>query len=61
MTNRIRIIKHEVTLDCGSYEVQIPDRPNKYFYWDDVQARGSGRMYWSVIKLLKKQRLRHEK
>ena len=39
MTNRIRIIKHEVTPDCGSYEVQIPGRPSKYFYWDDVPAR----------------------
>jgi hypothetical protein len=38
MTNRIRIIKHEVTPDCGSYEVQIPGRPSKYFYWDDVPA-----------------------
>jgi hypothetical protein len=39
MTNRIRIIKHEVTPDCGSYEVQIPGRPSKYFYWDEVPAR----------------------
>ena len=39
MTNHIRIIKHEATPDCGSYEVQIPRRPSKYFYWDDVPAR----------------------
>ncbi len=39
MTNRIRIIKHNVTSDCGSYEVQIPGRPSKYFYWDEAQAR----------------------
>ena len=39
MINRIRIIKHEVTQDCGSYEVQIPGRPSKYFYWDEVPAR----------------------
>ena len=39
MINRIRIIKHEVTPDCGSYEVQIPGRPSKYFYWDEVPAR----------------------
>jgi len=39
MTNRIRIIEHEVTIDCGSFEVQIPGRPSKYFYWDEVPAR----------------------
>ena len=61
MTNRIRIIKHEVTPDCGSYEVQIPGRPSKYFYWDDVPAwRFMGDLS-SVSKLWKKQRLRHER
>jgi hypothetical protein len=39
MTHRIRIIKHNVTSDCGSYEVQIPGRPSKYFYWDEAHAR----------------------
>jgi hypothetical protein len=39
MTNRIRIIKHEVAPDCGSYEIQIPGRPSKYFYWDNVYPR----------------------
>jgi hypothetical protein len=37
---RIRIIRHEIVSDCGSYEVRFPDgRPSKYFYWDDQPSR----------------------
>jgi hypothetical protein len=37
---RVRIIRHEIVPDCGSYEVRFPDgRPSKYFYWDDVPSR----------------------
>jgi len=39
MFDRIRIIKHEAVPDCGSFEVQLPDRPSQYFYWDDIPAR----------------------
>ena len=36
----IRIIKHEVIRDCGSYEVRFPDgRPSKYFYFDNLLGR----------------------
>lgn len=54
MTNRIRIIKHEATPDCGSYEVQIPGRPSKYFYWDDVPARRLGENLLQHEQALKK-------
>ena len=34
---KIRIIKHEVVPDCGSYEVRFPDgRPSKYFYFENL-------------------------
>ena len=37
MTDRIRIIRHEVVPKCGSYEVRFSDgRPSKYFYWEDI-------------------------
>jgi hypothetical protein len=39
MPDRVRIIKHEVVPDCGSFEVQFLDRPSEYFYWDDIPAR----------------------
>ena len=39
MAKRIRIIKHEISPDCGSYEVQIPSRPSKYFYWDEAPGQ----------------------
>ena len=33
----IRIIKHEVVPDCGSYEVRFPDeRPSKYFCFENL-------------------------
>ena len=37
---RIRIIKHEVVPQCGSYEVRFADgRVSKFFYWDDLTSR----------------------
>jgi hypothetical protein len=34
---KIRVIKHEVVPDCGSYEVRFPDgRPSKYFYFENL-------------------------
>jgi hypothetical protein len=36
----VRLIKHEVIPDCGSFEVRFPDgRPSRYFYWDDLPSR----------------------
>jgi hypothetical protein len=35
----IRIIKHEVVPNCGSYEVRIYGRRSKFFYWDDIPNR----------------------
>ena len=39
MTARIRIIKHEAVPDCGSFEVRLPGRGSKFFYWDDLPSR----------------------
>ena len=40
MTAQIRLIKHEVIPDCGSYEVRFPDgRPSKYFYFENLPSR----------------------
>jgi len=39
MTDRVRIIKHEVIPDCGSYEVRIPGKPSVYFYWENNAGR----------------------
>jgi hypothetical protein len=37
---KIRIIKHEVIPDCGSYEVRFPDgRPSRYFYFENLPSR----------------------
>ena len=34
---KIRVIKHEVVPDCGSYEVRFPDgRPSKYVYFENL-------------------------
>ena len=36
----VRLIKHEVIPDCGSFEIRFPDgRPSRYFYWDDLPSR----------------------
>lgn len=39
MTDRVRIIKHEVIPDCGSFEVRAPGKESVYFYWDDNKGR----------------------
>jgi hypothetical protein len=37
---KIRVIKHEVVPDCGSYEARFPDRrPSKYFYFENLPGR----------------------
>jgi hypothetical protein len=37
---KVRLIKHEVVPDCGSYEVRFSDgRPSVYFYFDDEPGR----------------------
>jgi hypothetical protein len=37
---KIRLIRHEVIPDCGSYELRYPDgRPSKYFYFENVPGR----------------------
>ena len=39
----VRLIKHEVVPECGSYEVRFPDdRPSRYFYWMMFRAAGCG-------------------
>ena len=40
MTDRARIIKHELIPQCGSFEVRYADgRASAYFYWDDLPSR----------------------
>jgi len=39
MPGRIRVRKHEAIPGCGSFEVQLPGRGSKFFYWDDVAGR----------------------
>ena len=40
MTDRIRIVKHELVPQCGSYDVRFADgRESKFFYWDDLPSR----------------------
>jgi hypothetical protein len=39
-TARIRRIKHEAVVGCGSFEVRFADgRESIYFHWDDIPAR----------------------
>jgi hypothetical protein len=35
----VRLIRHEIVPNCGSYEVRQYGRPSLYFYWDDLPAR----------------------
>ena len=36
----IRVVKHEVVPQTGSFEVRFSDgRPSVYFYWDDIPDR----------------------
>ena len=37
--DRVRIIKHEVVPDCGSYEVSVEGQPSRYFYFEDLPSR----------------------
>jgi hypothetical protein len=39
MTSGIRIIKHEAIPDCGSFEVRVPGKPSRHFYWNDLASR----------------------
>jgi hypothetical protein len=39
-TANVRLVKHEVIPQCGSFEVRFLDgRPSKYVYWDDLPSR----------------------
>lgn len=36
----VRILRHELIPDCGSFEVRFADgRPSVYRYWDDAPSR----------------------
>jgi hypothetical protein len=39
MSDRVRIIKHEVVPSRGRFEVKIPGQPSQFFYWDDLPSR----------------------
>ncbi len=40
MHPRIRIVRHEIIPECGSFEVRFADgRPSRFFYFDNVLAR----------------------
>jgi hypothetical protein len=40
MNAKIRLIKHEVIPDCGSYEIRFPDgRASKYVYFENLPSR----------------------
>ena len=40
MTDRIRIIRHEVIPSCGSFEVRFADgRESRFFIFEDVPGR----------------------
>jgi hypothetical protein len=40
VTKPVRIIKHEIVPDTGSFEVRFSDgTPSRYFYWDDIPSR----------------------
>lgn len=41
MTDKpVRIVRHSVIDDCGSFEVRYSDgRPSVYFYWEDIPSR----------------------
>jgi hypothetical protein len=41
---KIRIIRHSVIPESGSFEVRFDDgRPSLYWYWDDNESRRSVR------------------
>jgi hypothetical protein len=36
----IRIIRHSIVPDTGSFEVRFSDgRQSRYYYWDDIPSR----------------------
>jgi hypothetical protein len=37
--DRVRIIKHQVVPDCGSYEVSVEGQPSRYFYFEHLPSR----------------------
>jgi hypothetical protein len=38
--SNVRLIRHEVTPGCGSFEVRFDDgRPSVYFYFEDLRGR----------------------
>lgn len=38
--DRIRIIRHSIVSDTGSFEVRFSDgRQSAWFYWDDIPSR----------------------
>jgi hypothetical protein len=37
---KIRLLKHAIVPDCGSYELRFPDgRPSRYFYFENLPSR----------------------
>jgi len=34
----VRIIRHSIVPNCGSFEVRTPEG-STYFYWDDIPGR----------------------
>jgi hypothetical protein len=39
MTDRVRIVRHEVVPLCGSYEVRVEGQPSRYFYFEELPGR----------------------
>ena len=40
MTDRVRLIKHEIVAGRGSFEIRYADGgPSKFFYFDDLPSR----------------------
>jgi hypothetical protein len=39
MPNRIRTLKHEAVPGCGSFEVRLPGRTPRFFYFDDLAGQ----------------------
>jgi hypothetical protein len=54
---KVRLIKHEVVPDCGSYEIRFPDgRPSRYVYFENNLGRRlrSDQVEQSVAELVAK-------
>ena len=39
MPGRTRVRKHEALPGCGSFEVRLPGRASRFFYFDDLASR----------------------